>query len=453
MTSHRKQRVTIEVDDLPGPDFTTYMVQEPQVFDPIPEVNDKQSKIEETEQGKHAHDGSFVIKNPSDPDTMVARGLACRAYAGTYWSVTLRCDAPNKRQPKKEYSKLMEVGFRDYVTRHTSPKCKPQNYLGYCPKGYDKYGSMLPPRAENGSADSTPAEGEVFLNDIYKICLKLFTILKLNPVASPTGLITLTGATDSSKSLITRGLIFLILEAAAENALEKRLRRPHLVTYEDPIEEYYLKDPITHSAPKVLKELNGLLEALYIDYTPREKVTDAESLVNVIRDAKRQTPAVFFVGETRDPNDWRELLDFSGSGHLVITTSHAGSVVEAMTQIFRSTKTRTPSQRSEIARRIRGIINMRSFNPSSPEITSNVRALLPSAWISTSQSINNLVADGLSSILPALGREHEIGYYGRTYFAQELLVTATDKFKDCADKAALEQEIMRQACQWDIEGV
>jgi hypothetical protein len=82
-----------------------------------------------------------------------------------------------------------------------------------------------------------------------------------------------------------------------------------------------------------------------------------------------------------------------------------------------------------------------------------VRVLLPAVWRSTPQSRNNLVADGLSSILPALDREEEIGYYGRTYFARNLLENPTADFKNRSDIDALRKEILRKAMEWDIGGV
>jgi hypothetical protein len=343
-------------------------------------------------------------------------------------------------------------GLRKYATTHRTEKQRIQEYLGYCPVGFNNYSNIFQAERSKKSKSINP-EAPIFLNDVYEICNQLQQIL-LTDDAAPTGLITITGATDSSKSLITRGLIFLHLQQAAEKAFKKNLRRPHLVTFEDPIEQFYIKEPSTNFPPKDLDELEKLLALIYIDYTPREKKTDADRLSKVIQDAKRQTPAVFFVGETRNPRDWKDLLAFSGSGHLVITTSHAGSVVEAMTQILRETNTQTPSQRSEIARRIRGIVNLRSFYPTSPEIRSVVRVLLPAVWKSASQSINNLVADGLSSILPALGREQEIGYYGRTYFAHNLIARPTTDFKRRRTEAtALREAIVRKAMEWDIGGV
>jgi len=57
--------------------------------------------------------------------------------------------------------------------------------------------------------------------------------------------------------------------------------------------------------------------------------------------------------------------------------------------------------------------------------------------------------------LPALGREEEIGYYGRTHFARSLIPAASDRFKAIAEskKLELEQDIRRKAMEWDIRGI
>jgi hypothetical protein len=458
------------VKELPGPDFTTYCKGSESAFYGVDCLTAQQlppavttepvegdAEAFRPTQAKYSHEGTFTITH--DQTSKVARGLACRAYQGNYWSITLRSDARNVRQASLQYDQLMGEAFRRYSPPHSNRKFKAQNYLGYCPAGYDKYSKLFSQELPGDAVPPAGPKNEIFLNDIYKLSKQLYDILLSDRLTVPSGLITVTGATDSSKSLITRGLIFLYLEASAKAALRHELRRPHLLTFEDPIEQYYIKDPATQSVPARLTDLEDLLRALNLDYTPRERRIDADNLSTVIRDAKRQTPAILFVGETRDWRDWKELLDFGGSGHLVITTSHAGSVIEAMTQIFRHTKTRTPSQRSEIARRILGIVNIQSFTPDAEnyadgKVSSNVRALLPSVWKSTSQSMNNLVADGLSSILPARGREQELGYYGRTYFAHALLDDGetTKAFQDCWDKTSLCKKIMRKAREWDIKG-
>jgi len=485
MTTIKDSEIQIAVECIPGPDFTTYETKEA-LEARLPKDKrygkDENGKIQE----KHSHALSCLIKSTSDKKPVPGRGLACQAYNGNLWSITLRCEAGNERRPNAkyereddashEYRKLLCSTLGAYSAENPSEKGKPQDYLGYCPRGHPEYDELF--TAVNPSASNSGKE--IFLNDIYVLCRELYDILLSGPASQTNGLIVITGATDSSKSLITRGLIFLFLEASAKKALAKGLRKPHLITFEDPVEQYYLKDPDSHRAP-ALQQLKELLDGVYIDYTPREKDTDANNLRDVIKDALRQTPAVLFVGETREKEDWKELLEFAGSGHLVITTSHASSVVEAMTRIFRDTETRTPAQRSEIARRILGIINIRNlrpqvpstFNDSSteqqtdPSTTSNCRALLPALWKSTSQSNNNLIADGLASLLPALGREDEIGYYSRTYFAKRLTAEypmttespmttgspMTAEFEAHPDKTSLLKEIERQAREWDIEGV
>lgn len=443
------------VEEIPGPDFTTYSKDPPSL-----EVS-KQDQFDDDQPKKaESYDGSFAIclkaKAGSEQD-QTGRGLACSAYAGNYWSITLRCDAPNTRTRRDDYDASLQTGLREYTGRQPTEKSRARDYLGYCPKGYPKFAnSIVSVTRTEASAPMAAAPGDTFLNDIYPLCKSLYDTLELHPDKSPSGLIAITGATDSSKSLITRGLIFLFLEAAAERAFAKGIRRPHLVTFEDPIEEYFIKNS-KGLVPETEQDLNALLTTLNLDYTPRQKGIDAGSLIGVIRDAKRQTPAVLFVGETRDPGDWKELLDFGASGHLVCTTSHSGSVVDAMTQILRSTNTKTASQRSEVARRIRGIVNVRSFTDvvtNQDGTTGSMRALLPAVWKSTPQSVNNLVADGLSSILPARGRETELGYYGRTYFARALThdSVTTEKFKQIADRPALEHKLVRKAMEWDIGG-
>jgi Tfp pilus assembly pilus retraction ATPase PilT len=458
MTSILNTVPSVTATDLPGPDFTVYVENLPDAdggaAQTAPEVEDEAAarspRPKQSDKDPYSDEGSFEINHPGG--AKIGRGVACLAYGGNYRSVTLRCSAKNKRVARHDYLASVQRGLQEYASRSSSPGEKAQDYLGFCPEGEAEYSKLW-----NGTPKPPDTSSDIFLNDIYQVCEELYRILSLDPAGSPTGLVTFTGATDSSKSLIARGLIFLFLQAAASDALAKRKRRPHLITFEDPIEEYYIKDSATQAPPKKLDDLNQLLAALNIDYTPRQKDVDADNLTNVIRNAKRQTPALLFVGETRDSRDWKELLSFAGSGHLVFTTSHAASVVEAMSQILRETETQTPSQRSEVARRIIGIVNTRKLNPitfNGDAPVSGARALLPAVWKNTPQSVNNLVADGLSSILPALDRESEIGYYGRTYFARQLTHDSrtTDRFKSCNDKADLQQAIMRTAMEWDIGG-
>lgn len=97
-----------------------------------------------------------------------------------------------------------------------------------------------------------------------------------------------------------------------------------------------------------------------VDYTPREKGKDAMSIKEAVMNALRQTPKVLFVGETREIGDWSRLLDFAGTGHLVVTTAHAGSLVEAMANLLRAVEARRPTKRSEVADRTLALIHLRA---------------------------------------------------------------------------------------------
>jgi Type II/IV secretion system protein len=472
----QKTQVEVQIEKIPGPDFTVYDKKGAeclllQGFHGL--VTEAQANEKERKKYSHAFPACIQHSN----GMLYGRALACSAYGAAFWSLTVRCDEPNTRPRQDDFEVSLKQGLDDYVAKscreEKSPrgKVRHRDALGYCPQGYKKYSSLVidePPPALPKGAEP---QKDIFLNDIYVLCnlLKKLLFNGLQFSSHSSGLLAITGTTDSSKSLITRGLIFLLLEEAAQRAREEGQRKPHLVTFEDPIEQYYVKSPATKTAPRNLADLEGLLNALYVDYTPREKDSDAGSLREVTKDALRQTPAVLFVGETRETADWRDLLEFASSGHLVITTSHASSVVEAMTGIFRATETKTPAQRSEMARRILGIINIRSFHPPAGPATppgtapaphlktdSKVRALLPALWKSTSQSKSNLVADGLASLLPALGHEPEIGYYSRTHFANELTQDSvmTDDIKMDAPRCTeIVNSIKRKAREWDIEGV
>jgi Tfp pilus assembly pilus retraction ATPase PilT len=455
--------MTIEVTEIPGSDFTLY----------IPADSPRGQELE-----KRFKDAKGRDKYSCSPPEVIecngvktnVRALACRAYGGQFFSVTIRCDEQDKWGGEGRYLDHVKGKLEKYAKgKGYEGPIKLKDFLGYWPVGYEEYSETIieaPPKPEDGKGTDPPPRPEIFLNDIHTLCGALYEKLfgEAEMASHPGGLVVITGATNSSKSLITRGLIFLLLENAAKWAYKNEARKPHLVTFEDPIEKFYVRKPPgattatgqPDTGQLTYDDLRSLLEALYLDYTPRERGPDADSLKHVIEDALRQTPTALFVGETRERNDWKELLQFANTGHLVITTSHAKSVVEAMSDIFRDTGTKTQAQRSEIARRILGVVNVRRFTPKG----SRLRALLPALWKSTPKSTANLVADGLASILPAQGREAEIGYYGRKYFAKLLTEESrlTEEVKEMikTDRAAWEEkraEIMKTANEWDFEGV
>ena len=65
----------------------------------------------------------------------------------------------------------------------------------------------------------------------------------------------------------------------------------------------------------------------------RELGTDTVSYASAIRNALRQNPDVLIIGETLDKDTMELVLTAAESGMLVLTTIHAGSVVQVMDRI------------------------------------------------------------------------------------------------------------------------
>ncbi len=265
------------------------------------------------------------------------------------------------------------------------------------------------------------------------------------------GLLVITGETNSSKSEIATGLIHKYLD---EQKATSR-RPPHLVTFEEPIEKFYASVGVSE-APNLSVKMPA--QESGIDYTPRERGganqdgKDVEALKEALEDALRQTPTVLFVGETRDKADWRRLIDFASTGHLIVTTAHAGSLTEAMHKIFEALRIKTAAERSEIANCVLGIVHIRGDAGS--------KLLVPAVWRRTLPGKHALTAEGLSSLLPYKPKDDDgrVGCLGRAWFAGRL--EDVDKQKR-ADEETTEQTratvawevVMKNAIRWDLEGI
>jgi hypothetical protein len=221
------------------------------------------------------------------------------------------------------------------------------------------------------------------------------------------GLVVVAGETGARKTTYAR-------EIARRHILtllkKKDFERPHIVTFEDPIESWFASSP-------------GQARSCGFDYTPRQKGIDADDLEHAVTDALRQKPALLYVSEVRHEPEWTWLLDFASTGHLAITTTHAGSLVETFERILAAAKANTPAKRSEVAGRIIAIVHLKWIES----------ALVPALWVQTPRGRMDLTREGLGALL-ATGAEchelrmrhdngHEIpaaGCYGRAFFAKML---------------------------------
>jgi hypothetical protein len=154
-----------------------------------------------------------------------------------------------------------------------------------------------------------------------------------------------------------------------------------------------------------------------IDYSPRDKGCDVKSLQAALRDALRQTPSVVFIGEIRedeDEKDWKHVIEFAGTGHLVVTTAHAGSLRETMEKIMREAGAKSAAERGYVAQRILAIVNI---------VTGKDGKRYPAFWRRTDSGVAAMRVPGLSSILPftpPVGQENQIATLGRYAIAQRL---------------------------------
>jgi twitching motility protein PilT len=122
-------------------------------------------------------------------------------------------------------------------------------------------------------------------------------------VAARDGLVLVTGSTGSGKSTTLAAMI-----------AEIRARRGgHVLTIEDPIEFVHPPGP-------------GLI-------TQREVGRDTPSFAAALRQALRQDPDVVLVGELRDGETMRAALTLAETGHLVLSTLHSTSALEAADRI------------------------------------------------------------------------------------------------------------------------
>lgn len=117
------------------------------------------------------------------------------------------------------------------------------------------------------------------------------------------GLVLISGPTGSGKSTTVAALIDVI----------NRTDRRHIVTLEDPV-EYRFEDQLS-----IIHQ--------------REVGEHVDSFATGLRAALREAPNVIFVGEMRDLETISAALTAAETGHLVVSTLHSGSCVQALERI------------------------------------------------------------------------------------------------------------------------
>ena len=329
------------------------------------------------------------------------RSLVCSCFGGKYLSVTLRTGKPERGNKITSSKKELAT---EYVNQHNVPT--------------NEYPFPL-----------------TWISDaIYEL------LWNMRPEARWTGAILITGGTGSGKSQVACALIYRYLKWLRTNG---SARRPHFLTIEKPIEKWLSKDP-------------SAAQEWGIDYTPRLIDKDVRTIRDGLEDALRQTPAVVYLGELRRDSELRDFLWFAGTGHLVIATAHAGSLVEAMDTLFRQSEADTAARRQQVGQVLSSVIHLRTLARGATAQQSGMIAL-PAMWKLTVAGLDALVADGLASLLPHNPPEDDAASssYGRLFFANRLLMRLNNSDKSWIKKHAptIERELRDQALRWDLEGM
>jgi hypothetical protein len=301
-----------------------------------------------------------------------ARVQACPCYGGKALSATVRT---------KEY----EFGSFGLLP---SPLEDPDKYHLY--SGYQQ----------------KPTQSPLFLVSKYEVARAVVDAIRLVKEPKDSGLLIISGSTNSMKTNLAMGLMHMLLEHLMREWLRQpgKKRKPHLVTCEDTFEQHFVElhrlrrlEHCYGPKPGLPFRPNYWLGRVDMpDYTPRLRATDTTSLNDAVDDALRMTPSIFYAGEIRQPADWTALRRLAQS-HLVVATTHASSLTNTFGILRRNLKVASPAQRSELAVSLCAVVHMRADKL--PD-DGGVGFVLPSCWVRTPAAVAAFTSDGMASIIP-----------------------------------------------------
>lgn len=187
-----------------------------------------------------------------------------------------------------------------------------------------QYRGRLAIRREQGGLSGTI---RIISRDIPTVASLQLPASVVNLIARPSGLVLLVGQTGSGKSTTIAAMVNLVNQQQSTG----------IYTLESPIEYLY-------PAGKSL-------------VIQREIGTHVGSFAEGVEDAKRSHPRIIVVGEILNTATARSALLAASSGHLVVSTMHAGTAAEAVDSF---TSMFTPEEqgliRTQLAQSLQGIV-------------------------------------------------------------------------------------------------
>ncbi len=222
------------------------------------------------------------------------------------------------------------------------------------------------------------------------------------PAHDAKGLVLITGETNCGKTDVLNALVYFFLEGLLKHASDKE-PRPHIVAIGDPVETWLFPEQIAEKLVRREPQNYGTVlgnPATPLRFTARTKGLDVESVKQATKDALRETPKIFIVSELRGDRDFKAALEFAGTGHLILATAHATSLIDTMTKLMRIVKAESASDRALISQRVSMLAFLKPVRKpvmeDAPQFYWTV--ILPKVWRHDSAGSRAFVAEGLSSL-------------------------------------------------------
>jgi twitching motility protein PilT len=198
------------------------------------------------------------------------------------------------------------------------------------------------------------------------------------------GLVLVCGPTGSGKTTTLAAMIDVINDE----------RNCHVLTIEDPI-EYLHRDKCS-------------------TISQRELHTDTRDFDRALRSGMRQDPDVILVGEIRDTVTMRTALQAAETGHLVLASLHARTVVDAVNRVIDIFPMDEQRQaRASVAESLRGIVCQHLVAAAS----GNGRTVMVEIAVSTPRIREAIVDPEKTSLIQDIVADGD--YYGMRTFQQD----------------------------------
>jgi twitching motility protein PilU len=230
-------------------------------------------------------------------------------------------------------------------------------------------------------------------------------------VMSTRGLVLLVGATGSGKST----------SLAAMLGYRNQNSKGHIITIEDPVEYVH-----PHQGCMV---------------TQREVGQDTQSWENALKNTLRQAPDVIQIGEIRTRETMEYAVQFSETGHLVLSTLHANSANQALDRIINF----FPEERREqvlmdLSLNLRAIVSQRLVRRD-PVSGGGGRAAAMEIMIN-SPLISDLIFKGeVAGIKEVMARSNEQGMFTFDQFLFSMFEAGTIAYEEAIRNADSQNEL------------